>query len=304
MKSGWKAFAAAFSAALVMGCAHARVEDAINTPQLMTDLTTLSADDMQGRGAGKPGAAAAARYITGRLEAIGYAPQSVPFDYTRRDNSPASGVNILARIEGTDPDPDGRVIVFSAHYDHLGVRNGEIHNGADDNASGVAALLAVAEAFRRKPPVHDVIFAAFDAEEAGLRGARAFVANPPVAKERIRLNINLDMVGRGDKGELYIAGTSHYPQLKPTLSPVATLAPVKVLFGHDTPEWGQEDWTMQSDHAPFHQAGIPFVYFGVEGHADYHKPGDDAEKIDPVFFSGVVRTILDATRALDADLGS
>lgn len=286
----------------LLGCATARVEDAVDPSTLMKDLTTLAADDMQGRAAGTPGGAAAARYITGRLEAIGYAPQSVPFTYTTRGNQPGAGVNIVARIEGTDPDPNGRVIVFSAHYDHLGVRDGAIHNGADDNASGVAALLAVAEALRKQPPVHDVIFVAFDAEEAGLRGARAFVANPPVAKERLALNINLDMVGRDDGGALYIAGLSHYPQLAPVLKPLAERAPVKLLFGHDTPEWGQEDWTMQSDHAPFHQAQIPFVYFGVEGHADYHKPGDDAEKIKPAFFSGAVRTILMATRALDQGL--
>jgi len=302
MPTNWKACAAALGALFVIGCAHVAAEDAVDTAQLMTDMTTLAADDMQGRGAGTPGGAAAARYIIGRLEAIGYAPQPAPFSYQTRDNRSASGVNIIALIEGRDSDPNGRVIVFTAHYDHLGVRDGEIHNGADDNASGVAALLAVAEALRKRPPQHDVIFVAFDAEEQGLRGARAFVADPPAAKERLALNINLDMVGRGDKGEIYIAGLAHYPQFAPVLKPLAERAPVKLLFGHDTPDWGQEDWTLQSDHAPFHQARIPFVYFGVEGHADYHKPGDDAEKIDPTFFAGAVRTILMATRALDAAL--
>lgn len=303
MQTGWRALAAAaLGAAIMFGGGPARAQDTIDPAQLMTDVTILADDAMQGRGTGTPGAEAAARYITGRLEALGYKPELQVFSYKRRDRRTAKGVNIFARIEGTDPDPNGRVIVFSAHYDHLGVRNGEIHNGADDNASGVAALLAVAEALRRHPPVHDVIFLAPDAEEAGLRGARAFVANPPVAKERIALNINLDMVSRSGPGVLYAAGLSHAPQFAPILRPLAERAPVHLRFGHDTPDLGSGDWTLQSDHGAFHRAGIPFVYFGVEDHADYHKPGDDAEKIKQPFFANAVRTILMATRALDAGL--
>jgi Zn-dependent M28 family amino/carboxypeptidase len=123
-----------------------------------------------------------------------------------------------------------------------------------------------------------------------------------VPKERIALDINLDMVSRNDKREIFVAGTYHYPDLKPVLEDVARRAPITVLFGHDKPvtiAGGVEDWTNQSDHGPFHDAKIPFVYFGVEDHADYHKPTDTADKIDRGFFVDVAETILDSVLALD-----
>jgi Zn-dependent M28 family amino/carboxypeptidase len=144
---------------------------------------------------------------------------------------------------------------------------------------------------------------AFDAEEDGLNGARAFVGRPPVPRERIALNINMDMVSRSDKREIFVAGTYHTPSLKPTLEEVAKRAPITVRFGHDRPSAsadGVDDWTNQSDHGPFHAAKIPFVYFGVEDHADYHKPTDTAGKIDRGFFVAVAETILDALLQLDA----
>ena len=146
------------------------------------------------------------------------------------------------------------------------------------------------------------MFAAFDAEERGLQGARAFFVKPPVPQDRIALNVNLDMVSRSDKREIFIAGTYHYPDLKPPLEEIAKRAPITVLFGHDKPvavAGGVEDWTNQSDHGPFHAAKIPFVYFGVEDHADYHKPTDTADKINRGFFVDVAETILDAVLALD-----
>ncbi len=110
------------------------------------------------------------------------------------------------------------------------------------------------------------------------------------------------MVSRNDKREIFIAGTYHYPDLKAPLDEIARRAPVTVLFGHDKPvavAGGVEDWTNQSDHGPFHAAKIPFVYFGVEDHADYHKPTDTADKINRGFFVDVAETILDALLSLD-----
>jgi Zn-dependent M28 family amino/carboxypeptidase len=115
------------------------------------------------------------------------------------------------------------------------------------------------------------------------------------------LNINFDMVARGDKNELYVAGTSHRPVLKDILAPVAKRAAIKVLFGHDT-GGGEDDWTKQSDHGAFHEAGIPFVYFGVEDHPDYHKPTDTADKINPTFFYQAALAILDAVSTIDRAL--
>jgi Zn-dependent M28 family amino/carboxypeptidase len=144
-----------------------------------------------------------------------------------------------------------------------------------------------------------VVVALFDAEEMGLRGARAFVRGPAVPGEAIALNVNLDMVSHSASGELWVAGTHHSPALRPVLDSVARTAPVTVRFGHDTPDLpAAQNWTTQSDHGAFHAAGIPFVYFGVEDHADYHQPTDDPETITPGFFVRAIATILEAVRRL------
>jgi Zn-dependent M28 family amino/carboxypeptidase len=202
---------------------------------------------------------------------------------------------------------NGPAMVISAHYDHLGIRNGAMYPGADDNASGVAVALALAKQCAAKPWTHDAVFALLDAEERGLQGARALLATPPIPRARMALDINFDMVSRNDRHELYVAGTRQRPELKAVLDPIAARAPVKLLFGHDKPvpsAGPMYDWTMQSDHGVFHQAGVPFVYFGVEDHADYHQPSDTADKIDPEFFRLAAETILDSVDALDRWLAS
>lgn len=278
---------------------------------LMATVRTLASDEYQGRAAGTEGGAKARAWITDRFTAIGLRPFGSsfahPFTFTPKAPpagdgaaAPIEGVNIIGRCAGTEPGLP--VIVLSAHYDHVGVRDGRIYPGADDNASGVAVLLEIAAQCLARPFRHDVVFAAFDAEEKGLQGAAAFLAAPPVAPDRIALNVNLDMVARGDKGEIYIAGTHHSPRLRPILEPVAARAPIGVRFGHDLPGSGTDDWTMQSDHGRFHQAGISFVYFGVEDHPDYHQPTDTADKINPEFFAKAAGVILDALRALDEGL--
>ncbi|MGI8545529.1 MAG: M28 family peptidase, partial [Aridibacter sp.] len=182
---------------------------------------------------------------------------------------------------------------------HVGVQKGEIYNGADDNASGTSALFAIAKYFKKNKPNNSIIFAAFDAEEKGLQGARYFVDNLPVSQSDILLNINMDMISRSDKGELYAAGTFHYPDLKPYLEAIQKNAPVKLLFGHDDPKLGRDDWTSQSDHGAFHRKKIPFIYFGVEDHRDYHKPTDDFENIQPKFYVNAVETIVMAVKSID-----
>jgi Zn-dependent M28 family amino/carboxypeptidase len=199
----------------------------------------------------------------------------------------------------TDAD---EVIVLTAHYDHVGIRDGRIYNGADDNASGVAAVLEITRRIAADPLAHTLVVALLDAEELGSQGAQAFVAAPPVALERIAVNVNLDMVSRTD-GLLWAAGAFHTPALRPILERVATRSAVELRLGHDRPGAPEgDDWTRQSDHAAFHERGIPFVYFGVEDHADYHEPTDDVERIDPGEFVGAVRTILAGLRELDAAL--
>lgn len=275
----------------------------VDRASLLNDVKVLAADDMQGRLVGSEGGARARAYVEKRFAETGIKPlgeaYARPFSFERKGET-VRGVNLVGLIRGRSK-PDAYIVV-SAHYDHVGVRDGEIYNGADDNASGVAAVTALGAWFAKHPPEHSLLIVAFDGEEAGLQGARAFVADPPVAKTAITLNVNLDMVSRNPRNELYAAGTYAWPKLKPPLEPVAAAAPVKLLFGHDRPEQGPDDWTLQSDHGAFHRAGIPFVYFGVEDHPGYHKPSDDFDAITPDFFVGATKTIVEAVEALDAAL--
>ncbi|MFA5911285.1 MAG: M28 family peptidase [Vicinamibacterales bacterium] len=280
----------------------------IDSDRLMEAVTTLSDPKFEGRAAGSPGGLAARAWVLERFKGVGLQPVSgsyvFPFTFTRMTMSGrvnGEGANVVGLCLGTDT--KAPVFVVSAHYDHLGVRDGAIYQGADDDASGIAVMLAVAEHCQRTPFRRTVVFAAFDAEEAGLQGAKVFVASPPLPRKRIVLNVNLDMVSRNDKREIFIAGTHHWPQLKAPLEAVARRAPITVLFGHDKPvaiAGGVDDWTNQSDHGPFHAAQIPFIYFGVEDHADYHKPTDTADKINRGFFVDVAETVLDAVLQLDA----
>ena len=273
----------------------------VDRVQLMSDLRALADPRLEGRRAAAPGGLQARRYLEARYAAIGLLPAGTsgflqPFSLGRAASS-RTGANVVGRVEGIVE--GARAIVVSAHYDHLGVVNGRVFAGADDNASGVAVLLAVAQHLRRAPPRHLVVVAAFDAEEQGLRGAEAFVASPPVPRERIALNVNLDMVSRSARRELFVSGTSHAPWLAPILDPVRARAAIAIRYGHDRPGPGGQDWTSQSDHAAFHRAGVPFVYFGVEDHADYHEPTDTVERIDPDFFGDAADAILDAVVTLD-----
>jgi len=279
--------------------AVANVAVDIDSARLLTHLSVLAHDSMEGRGMGTDGAARARRYLVAELRRLGVEPlgerYEAPFDLGRR----GTGVNLLGVVPGTAP---AGVIVLSAHYDHDGVRSGEIYNGADDNASGVAAVLEIARVLEAEPGRNTVVIALFDDEEAGLNGARAFVAEPPLPLDGVLLNVNLDMVSRAN-GLLWGAGTHHTPALRPVLEAVAAGAPLELRLGHDRPGAPEgDDWTSQSDHQAFHEQGIPFVYFGVEDHPDYHRPTDDFDRVDPGDFVRSARTILLALKALDAAL--
>ncbi|HVF57112.1 MAG TPA: M20/M25/M40 family metallo-hydrolase [Pyrinomonadaceae bacterium] len=279
----------------------------IDSKRLLADVETLSADSMEGRRAGTPGGERARAYVARRFEEAGLRPFGPSYQHevklTPARDGGERGANVIGYVEGkANP---RRYLVVTAHYDHVGVRNGQIYNGADDNASGVAGLLALAEYFHRHRPDNSLIFAALDAEEGSGSGARTLVKTPPVDIRSIVMDVNLDMVSHSDRGELYAVGTYHYPFLKPYLERVAARAPVKLLLGHDSPALPKsEDWTTQSDHAAFHREKIPFVYFGVEDHKDYHKPTDDYATITPEFFVRATETILEAVKAFDADLAA
>lgn len=298
---------AALTLAVLPPCAGAQRAagaPAVDSAATWHTFTALSADSMEGRRIGSRGSAAARALLIRRLRKAGLTPVVPGFEQrfpaTTRDTSVHEGVNVLALVPGIDTT---RLIVVSAHYDHVGVRNGEVYNGADDNASGTAALLALAESWAGRRPQHSLLFAFFDGEEAGLLGARAFVGAPADRDGRIAANVNLDMVARLDRNELYAAGAAPWPFFRPLLEATAKAAPVKLLLGHDTDDKGPgENWTRQSDQAAFHARGIPWVYFGVEDHPDYHRPTDDAAKVDAGRFIGAVRTIADFVARLDASL--
>lgn len=277
-------------------------------PAMLRLTETLSSDALGGRATGTDGNAAARGFILKRFETLGleafgdgYAHSFPILPNPGSAGTAMQGVNLIGWIRGDTPGV-GPVIVITAHYDHVGTRDGQVYNGADDNASGSAALIALAEHFTRSPPRHDIIIAALDAEEIGLLGARDFIRDTLVPQDRVALNINMDMVSRSEAAELYVAGTYHTPALKPYIAAVAETAPATLLMGHDKPEDGANDWTLQSDHGPFHEIGIPFLYFGVEDHAGYHQPSDDYENITLDFFLRSVATIISVAEAVDEAL--
>ena len=275
----------------------------IDAARLLEDVRALSADSMEGRGAGTKGGELARAYVERRFTEAGLAPLWSSFEQPFELPSKGKGVNVVGYVRGTKY-PE-RLIVISAHYDHLGVRDGQVYNGADDNASGVAVLLQLAAHYKGAArPEHTLVFAALDAEEQGLVGARELVRRLLAEKRDVALDVNLDMVGHSERGELYASGTYHTPALRPALERVAAAAPIKLLIGHDRPEQGHDDWTNQSDQYAFHRAGVPFVYFGVEDHKDYHKPSDDFDTLTRDFFVGAAETVLEAVGALDADLAA
>jgi hypothetical protein len=293
-------------AAIVVSAAQGSAQrPLVDSKELLSDLKTLSADDMEGRLVGSPGGARARAFVVNRFRASGLVPfgdsYEHPFTFTGRGAAAGErrGVNVLGRIAGSRQ--PARYIVVSAHYDHVGVRNGQVFNGADDNASGTAALFALARYFSAPRPAHSMIFAAFDGEEAGLRGSRAFVSRPPVDAASLALNVNIDMIGREENERLFVVGTARHPFLAPAVAATAARAPVKLIAGHEDPSQ-PEDWTRESDHYAFIEANIPALYFGVEDFAQHHKTTDDYETMTPGFYVRAVETLVLALEELDARL--
>jgi hypothetical protein len=279
----------------------------IKPADLMRHMNVLAHDSLEGRAIGTPGGAKARRYLIEAFTDAGLAPLGASFEspFTSRragrggDTTTLKGVNLVGVVRGrTHRD---KYIVVTAHYDHEGIRNGQVYNGADDNASGAGALVEIARQLIARPPENSVLIVAFDGEERGLLGARAFVAAPPVPVSAMIMNVNMDMVGRNDKNELYAAGSSYYPVLRPYLDTLVTRSAIRLRIGHDDPNGPRQDnWTSQSDQGAFHAAKIPFIYFGVEDHPDYHKPTDDVGGIMPEFYAGAVNTVLESIRMFDA----
>lgn len=286
------------------------ISQTINSDKLLSDLKFLSSDELKGRKTLSEGSIKARKYIQGEFERIGLKThysdylQTFSFENRREGKNYEGATNIVGFLPGLD---SRKIIVITAHYDHIGVgradSNGDsIYNGADDNASGTAALLALAEYFSKNQPIHPIMFASLDGEEMGLQGAKALLKDFPFPLADILMNINMDMVGRNEKGELYASGTHYYPELQPILAKASLNATPLLKFGHDDPKSGRDNWTQSSDHGPFFNEKIKHIYFGVEDHKDYHKPSDEFDNIDQNFYVNAVTLILKCTLALDQNL--
>ena len=267
---------------------------------LLKHVKSLSSDAFEGRRTGSQGAEKAQKYIINQFHSLNVLPLVKGYKQLFNFNDHRvhyKGVNILGLVEGTTFPKD--YIVISAHYDHEGIKQGEIFNGADDNASGVSALFSFSEYFKKHPPKHSIILVAFDAEELDLQGSKYFLKSVITDSKRIVLNMNMDMISRSDKNELFVVGASNNEALMNVLKNHEYSYKVKVIIGHDGYD-GLENWTYSSDHANFHKKGIPFLYFGVEDHEDYHEPTDTFENIHPKFYVEAVKIILSVFEKLDA----
>ncbi|PKQ44690.1 M28 family peptidase [Confluentibacter flavum] len=273
---------------------------AFNQDVLLMHLKTVSSDAFEGRRTGSEGGIKTRKYIINQFYSLGLSPlgntfeQSFSFVEQRKDYR---ATNVLGWIKGTEK--PNSYIVISAHYDHEGIKNGTIYNGADDNASGLCALFSFAEYFKNNPPKHSVILAAFDAEELGLRGSKYYIENSIVSLNKIKLNLNLDMISRGDDKELFVVGTRYNENLKQLILNFKAIGDIKLIAGHDG-EDQKENWTYSSDHASFYKKKIPFLYFGVADHKDYHQPTDDFENIQPQFYIDAVNNIISIFKKIDS----
>lgn len=293
----------------------------LRSEQLVADVSWLAAAERQGRAPGTPGGIAARLWIAEQFSAIGLQPAGSdgylhPYQveehfsfsrWLRGKNATVPGIanaaNVLGLLPGTDPTL--KPVVLTAHYDHLGMHGDTIFYGADDNASGVAAMLELARYLKQHPLQHPVLFIALDSEEKGLQGAVALFRTGLLQPEQLAFNINIDMLSRDTEQLLFAVGTYHHPWLQPLIDQLQPQSAVKLVTAHDKPWYKAgytEDWTMSSDHGVFHQQGVPFIYFGVADHPDYHTPRDTADKVDVAFYHQAAETVLSFMLLLDQQL--
>jgi len=290
--------AAAILVALLGGTSPLQGQAAGSPERVLKDVQYLASDALEGRWIGSPGADSAAAYLARRFKEIGLqAPDSGWFQtFTISPSAPAAreaglagaeGRNVIGVLPGRDKALREEVVVVGAHYDHLGTSGfnvldsdsaRRIHNGADDNASGTAAVLAMAARLKEHRPARTVVFIAFSGEEEGLLGSAWYVKHPSFPLSRTRAMINLDMVGRLRNDRLLIMGTETAKELNQLVDSLNGLA------GFDLHKKG--DGYGPSDQSSFYAVGIPVLYFFTDLHEDYHRASDDWEKINA---QGLVR---------------
>lgn len=267
----------------VVSAAESRFEAArlsIKAEELRNHIDVLADDSFEGREAGSRGGRAASIYLLKQFQKHQLQPAGDDGGYFQEFQNGCR--NVLGALEGSDPVLKQQFIIVGAHYDHVGYgsrRNsygpiGYIHNGADDNASGVAGLLELIEAVKtlETPPQRSILFAFWDGEEKGLWGSKHWVQHPTVPLDRIAFAINIDMIGRMKDSTVLVYGARTGSGLRREISLHNRDTGLAVLF----------DWEMKenSDHHPFFANEIPVIMFHTGLHGDYHRPSDDAHLIN------------------------
>lgn len=251
----------------------------ITAKESKTHVDVLADDSFEGREANSRGGRAAGGYLVEELRKLGLKGLGDDGSFFQ---SYAGGRNILAYLEGSDPKLKKQYVMLGAHYDHVGYGSrsnsfgptGYIHNGADDNASGVAGLLEIIGAYTAlpQPPQRSVVFALWDGEEKGLLGSKHWLSSPTIPTSSVVLYINLDMIGRMRNSRVEVYGTRTSYGLRSLVSRQNTAANLQLDF-----TWEMKD---NSDHYPFYERGIPSMMFHTGLHENYHRPSDDAHLIN------------------------
>jgi len=262
--------------------------ESISTEELQRHVDYLADEKREGREAGTPGGYAAGQYLCAQLKALGLAGAGTDGAYLQA--FAPNYRNVLAKLEGSDVRLRAEVIVIGAHYDHIGLGRkgsasgevGLVHPGADDNASGTAALLELAQALTLAPsPRRTLLLAFWDAEEKGMLGSKHWLAHPTLPSDHVKLLINLDMIGRLRNNRLLVYGTRSGYGLRRLVSAHNPAPGVDLDF----------PWAMQpnADHFPFFSRSIPVLTFHTGLHEQYHRPSDKPELIDAAGMRRVTR---------------
>jgi len=255
--------------------------------RVLADVRYLADDAQEGRGVGTAGLGRAGTYIRDAFARAGLQTSFQDFPIPR--DAPAvlhtnlgasSARNVVATIPGTSPALKGEVVVVGAHYDHLGLggfgaldTNTTVHNGADDNASGTAALLEIGRLLASRRPARTIVLVAFSGEELGTLGSSYFVQHPvPLPIDSLYAMLNLDMVGRLRNARLMALGAATAKEFPPLLDSLNTPARFDLRASGDG--WGP------SDHAVFFATRHPVLHFFTDLHEDYHRATDDWDKLN------------------------
>ncbi|MDB4731319.1 M28 family peptidase [Planctomicrobium sp.] len=269
---------------LLPASCFAQSPDSTITPEmLLPHLTYLASPDREGRD--DWGKIESRDYIINHFKSHELKPlfgesylQVVPQFGSEDEKPPIVGQNIGAFVAGTDPELKDEWIIVNAHYDHLGIRNGKVYPGADDNASGVSMLLEVAAQVAKSPCRRSVAFLSFDLEEYLLWGSRWFLAHSPMDVENIKFCLTADMIGRSlggiDSPIVFVLGSERSLQVREEIKKV------KVPEDLELARLGVDIIGVRSDYGPFYYRRIPFLFFSTGEHPDYHTPQDTLERLD------------------------